>query len=371
MDSLNGVVKTAVTFKYGDISPYQRLPPQLVIPSAGTHLYSHGIVLFPPLKGAKRPFYYHPLFIYTMELIYFTRSLVSLLIPEMNREYFIYSGDYMYFIRAKTHINIAATQYMLVGMSILTLNSIRYYYNQKPEFIECYDFLAGKCTPIRAGLRNEKYINGLVVRSKAIFKVTQFNTRLVFVVSFIMSIFPLVVNSTSSQIFIFALPWSLVFAVSSFYTFSSFFWNIAYFYILCHLMKYRLRETCDRAVRAVQFPRQFRQTSQFVMQKQIMVVSEKVRLYNSTYWASILFLIVFFMSTFNNVVLYAALFVPMNLIVQISLFYANGLSILAIFFLLNTASVVYHESNRARDGLSSMYVSLHQSLAYRSLYKVS
>ena len=369
MDSLNGVVKTALIVKYGEVNPYQRLPKQLVIPLAGSHLYSHGIVLF-PCKGAIRPFYYHPLFIYTMELIYFTRSLVSLLIPERNREYFIYSGDYMFFIRAKTHINVAATQYMLVGMSILTLNAARYYVKQKPEFLECYKFLAGKCTPVKAGLRNGKHINGLVVRSKAIFNMTQFNTRLVFVVSFVMSIFPLMVNSSSTQTLLFGLPWSIVFAISSFYTFSAYFWNIAYFYILCHLIKYRLRETGDRACRAVQFPSQFRQTSQYVMEKQVMDVSDKVRLYNSTYWASILFFIVFFMSTFLNVVLFAALFAPMSWIVQTSLFYAAGLSVLAIFFLLNTASVVYHESNNVRASLGRMYVALHGSLGYRALFKV-
>src|SRR5699024_4047759 len=151
-----------------------------------------------------------------------------LLVSDSNRQYFVYAGDYMFFFHSKIHINLAAINYMMTGISILTLNFVRYYIDQKPEFLECYDFLSGKVTPARAGLRNGKSILILVLKSKALLNITNFNTSLVFVVSFVLSILPLISNLTSSEVILFGLPWSLVFAIASFYTFSWYSWNMVY-----------------------------------------------------------------------------------------------------------------------------------------------
>ena len=91
------------------IKPNEPLPPELVVPSAGVQFYKYGLIFFrDPL--VKRKFYFNPYFIFFVEMIYFIRSLISLMVPNSNRQYFVYSGDYMFFIQAKTHINVAATQ---------------------------------------------------------------------------------------------------------------------------------------------------------------------------------------------------------------------------------------------------------------------
>lgn len=107
------------------IKPDAILPPRLQVPSAGTHFYMYGLFFFRDPK-IKRKFYYNPFFIFFMEFLYLSRSLFSLHVPDNDRQYFVYLGDYMYFIRAKTHINIAATQYMSLGMCILIMNLLNY-----------------------------------------------------------------------------------------------------------------------------------------------------------------------------------------------------------------------------------------------------
>lgn len=66
--------------------------------------------------------------------------------------------------------------------------------------------------------------------------------------------------------------------------------------------------------------------------------------------------------------MYTALFVDMNIVVKISLVYATLLSSSAIFFVLNTASVVYHESTRIQ---LIFYSVTKRAYSASSLVKVS
>lgn len=368
----NKPIRAAEVDNEDHIDPDKKIPNKLVILSAGTHLYSYGIILF-PCANKKRFLFYHPNWILFMEVLYFSRSLASLFVPNTNRQYFIYSGDYMYFIHAKTHINIAATQYMMIGISLLIMSFIRYARNNYPVFLRSYDFLAGKNTPSEAGLRNEKYILDLINKARRLINITNMNTHLVCIVSFTMSILPLVTaNRVMKDILFYSIPWSLVFAISSYYTFSSYFWHMAYFYILCHLNKYRVKEMNDFAIKINKHPKTLSKVGVNYLRRNYKSIAHDVKLYNDTYWSKVLFLIIVSLATFNNSVLYSAMFVDMQLVVTVSLYYANCLSMMAIFFVLNTASIVYQESTRSRLLMNSLYVSvsMHKTLDYRSRFKV-
>ncbi|OTF71111.1 hypothetical protein BLA29_012310, partial [Euroglyphus maynei] len=71
----------------------------------------------------------------------------------------------------------------------------------------------------------------------------------------------------------------------------------------------------------------------------------------------VIFVTVTLIGTFTNVVLYTAIFVPVDLTIRITLFYAVLLSTSAIYFLLNTASSVYNEAVVTRKVLNKLYVS--------------
>lgn len=350
------------------------LPKHLLIPIVGhAHLYQIGLTFFPPEENIERPFYFNPYFRLFMELLYLGRSCVSLFVDDIpkNRNYFVTTGDYMFFIKAKSHINIAATQYMLIGVSILLSNLIRYSFNTYPTFFVVFEFLSGKRTPAQVGFRRRDNVMALVTKSHAALKLVRFSNNLVFVVSFILSFLPATLHFTLTELLFFGLPWSIIFAVSSFYTFSTYFWNLAYFYILCHFIKIQLRETNDLAATMVMQKKRYnRQVNIVYLQTQYANIINRVRSYNSTYFSTYLFLVITFLSTFNNTILYTALYVDLNIVIRVSLFYACVNSCSAVFFVLNTASVVYTESERTRNILNSIYVSAHRVFSYRQLYKV-
>lgn len=351
------------------------LPRGLLIPTAGhAHLYQIGLTFFPPEEAIERSFLFNPFFRLFMELLYLGRSCASLFVVNTrgNHDYFVKAGDYMYFIRAKTHINIAATQYMMIGISIMVCNYIRYRFNTYPTFFVVYDFLSGKRTPAQCGFRRRENVIGLVAKAHAALKLVRLSNWLVFYVSFVLSFLPSALHYTWLELLFYGLPWSIVFAVSSFYTFSTYFWNLAYFYILCHFIKIQLRETNElAATMVVQKKRHNRQVNIAFLQTQYLNIINHVRSYNTTYWSTYLFLVVTFLSTFNNTILYTALYVDLNIVIQMSLFYACLNSCSAVFFVLNTASVVYTEFERSRNIANSIYVDGHRVFSYRQLYKVN
>jgi len=85
------------------IKPNALLPKSLQVPTAGTHFYKYGLIFFSDPE-IERKLHYNPYFILFMEMLYFTRSFVSLMNHESKRQYFVYAGDYMYFIRAKVSV---------------------------------------------------------------------------------------------------------------------------------------------------------------------------------------------------------------------------------------------------------------------------
>ena len=356
------------------------LPPELIISKISVHYYLYGLTFFNDdnLKRGCRSRIFNPYFILWMELLYLLRSIIMLFVDDtdqLNRSIFVQAGDFYFFIGAKNHINIAASQYMLTGLTTLLLNFYRFKRNHGPEFLKSLEFLSGNDTPAHCGMKNGVYVKNLIISSKSILKLANSNTRLVFIVSFILSFVPLAMNCNSTEMLRYGIPWSIIFAISSYFTFSSNFFNMAFFFIVCHYIKFRIREVSDSGKKGFHNLKYLSSTFGLSwMHKQYVSIVNQAIVFNGNYWASVLFIIVFFLSTFNNVVLYTAMYSSsLNISIRIILFYANINSCIAIYFLLNTASIVHFESHRCRLTYSSLYASnvFHtKSIKFRSLYKL-
>ena len=237
---------------------------------------------------------------------------------------------------------------MSLGIAILILNYKNYHHGVLPTFLKPIEFLAGKCSPIACGLHKPQFILRLARKTYWAIRLTEINTKVVCFVSFVLSFVPALINFGPMEIILFGLPWSIVFAVSSYYTFSSYFWNLVYFYILCHHIKYQIRET-NLATISLHHHKGLLKAFRFKqLEQQYVAISNEVNQFNNSYWCKYLFIVIVLLSTFNNTVLYTALFVKMNIVVKVSVFYATAISSGAIFFVLNTASVVYHQSSRTQ-----------------------
>mgnify|MGYP006970966942 FL=1 len=365
------------------INPYKMIPESLRVSNVGAHFYRYGIHIYRPScigNDYRRNWYYNPLFILFMEFVYLFRSITAFFIsaePNENRKYFIYLGDYMYCIGAKTHINLAAICDVSIGISLLLLTIYNHHRGIRPTFLYSLDFLAGRITPSTACLNDNRYIEKLLIKTRWIVNYCEFNTRAVGIVSFILSAWPLWFECTTIEFLTSGLPWSIIFAISSYFTFSAYFWNMAYFYILCNFLCYRLREINDLVVRFSHLKLKQSGIRKLVNKANLRIIrahlnriGKDIQHFNNNYYKNVILIIVTLLGTFLNVVLYTALFVPVDLTIRFSLFYAVVLATSAICFLLNTASLVYNEAGVSRKVLNKFYISQIQNHNPCTLYNV-
>jgi hypothetical protein len=330
------------------------LPSTLQIPSAGSHFYRRGLSLF-RLGGAKRHKFYNPYFVLSMNLIYFCRSFYTLLTPIENRNIFIYLGDYPYFLNAKIHLNIAATQYYLLSITPQLLNFWMYYKNIYPTYLRPFAMMSGLVTPKSIGLTKREDVQKLISRSKICFYIANLNTIAVLIVSFFLSFLPIVMKLDLKQSLIFGIPWSLLFAVSSHYTFCSHVWNLTYFYLICYYLKFKIRNINN----AIQFYTKRRNIERENL-KQILEtltsIYSEIHEYNKIYWSKFAVILLVFFVTFMNTVLFLVLFNEMHIILKLSLSYAFFLSFAIITFFLKTGSSVSYEISKSYKLLNELSI---------------
>uniref|UniRef100_A0A6P6YD64 Uncharacterized protein LOC113797235 n=1 Tax=Dermatophagoides pteronyssinus TaxID=6956 RepID=A0A6P6YD64_DERPT len=363
-----------------NFDPYKIIDETYIVRSVGTQFYSYGIHFYRPeflQPNYHRHWFYNPGCIFFVNFVYILRSIIALFIsPKLqeNRQYFIYLGDWPWCMGAKTHINIAAIFYTMMGTSILILCSIHYYRGNQPIFLHALDFLAGRCPPSNARLYDAKLVAKLLTKSSFCIHFCQLNTVTVGIVSFILSAWPLWFKCSKWEFILYGLPWSAFFGVSSSYTYSAYSWNLIYFYLICSYLRYRIREINDLVTkwtnlitnqsikRNHQPPNRQRKSITLVhidfIRKQFDNIGHDIEQYSSKYFDKILFFLIALVAIFINVVLYTSIFMPIDLTVRLSLLYSVVLAIIVIFFLLNTASSVYEESLKSLKILNKFNISL-------------
>jgi hypothetical protein len=330
------------------------LPPTLQIPSAGSHLYQRGLSLY-QLGGAKRHKFYNPYFVLSLNLIYFCRSFYALLTPIENRDIFIYLGDYPYFLNAKIHLNIAATQYYLLSITPQLLNFWMYYKNIYPTYLRPFAMMSGSVTPKSIGLTKREDIQKLISRSKICFFIANLNTIAVLIVSFFLSFLPIIMKLDLKQSLLFGIPWSLLFAVSSHYTFCSHVWNLTYFYLICQYLKFKVRNINTTIELYTKRCNIGKENLKQILETSISIHSE-IHEYNKIYWSKFAVILLVFFVTFMNTVLFLVLFNEMHIILKLSLTYAFFLSFAIITFFLKIGSSVNHEVNKSYKLLNKLSI---------------
>ena len=106
------------------------LSKDLIIASAGTHLYSFGLSLF-KMGSKPRPKIYDPRLILIVHIIYASRLIISLLSDEEKDSHiFAMIGDYSYYYKMRLHFNVAMLSYTILGIISQLINFWYYYNNQ-------------------------------------------------------------------------------------------------------------------------------------------------------------------------------------------------------------------------------------------------
>src|ERR1700743_2372639 len=110
-----------------DINVSKVLPPTLIVRTAGTHLYSIGLSLYPTSQIIGRKLLYNPIVIFIINLQFLIRFIVFSLLPEQSRNINLYLGNVAYFIGNSRMINISGINCFI----FVLLSQFVNYYNYR------------------------------------------------------------------------------------------------------------------------------------------------------------------------------------------------------------------------------------------------
>jgi hypothetical protein len=100
------------------------LPPNMIIKSAGSGLNRIGLSLF-PFGSQTRPKLNNPLLISTIISLSILKFLIQLFPPESDKNLFLMTGDWIYFLKVRYHLTISV---IVFGYFALILQLHNWYY---------------------------------------------------------------------------------------------------------------------------------------------------------------------------------------------------------------------------------------------------
>jgi hypothetical protein len=191
--------------------PNAKLMANNIIKTAGSDLYRIGLSHY-RIGYKKRRKIFNPTLNFIFSIILWMKFIMILIYRPVNKEISIMIGDFAYFLGIRVQFNLATSQSLLLSLISQILHYWQYKRNQYPTYMKPFLMLSGFVSPKRIGLTDKQYIFKLINYSKSMLNLT--NCILLFApfVIFIFTFYPLAINSGFTQLLIFSLPWSLLFA---------------------------------------------------------------------------------------------------------------------------------------------------------------
>ena len=217
------------------------LPPELVIDSAGSHLYRIGLSQF-PFGSQSRGQLHHPYIVFAIILFCFCRFAILLLIDSDDPNTFIMIGDFAYFLKVRHHYNSYASIAVLFALISLVIHHFNYRNDITPSYLNIFAMISGQIPPQSVGLTNSEDVIKLITITKTSFFIAKycFISAVPFC-SFPVSFLPLFMKSSLIETLIFVFPWSLLFFLVAHHVLNIMIWQIIYFAIICIHLKLKLR----------------------------------------------------------------------------------------------------------------------------------
>ncbi len=117
------------------LNPSKPLPSELLVTSAGSHLYRIGLSHFPNGWKSRKKFHY-PLLIALLNVIFLAKSITCLLISAENPELFILLFDFSFFMNARIHYNICVAVIIILTLISQILHYVNYKKGLKPSYLK-------------------------------------------------------------------------------------------------------------------------------------------------------------------------------------------------------------------------------------------
>jgi hypothetical protein len=352
-----------------NFDPSELLPREVLVTSAGSHLYRIGLSHFP--YGWKRKKFHYPLLITLLNVIFLAKSITSLLVSEENPELFILLFDFAYFLNSRIHINIGVTFMIILTLVSQLLHYINYKNNLKPSYLKPFDMMSGLVSPKSIGLTNEVKIYKLLKISKQLFFICDIITeKLVPILFMTINVWPMIKVCSLKQLILYIIPMNMIYNFSCYIAFSIILYQMVYFCLICYYLRIKTNE-CNNKIRNYLKNRialNNKRAKNLITE--LNSIYSEIEDYNENYWSKYLFWVWILYTTIINMFLYNAIFAKLNFLLTFISIYGSVVLISALILLINCASSVHLEVNRSYQLIYSL-ISIKRKLMFnRMLFKV-
>jgi hypothetical protein len=178
------------------------LSPNIIIESAGTHLYRIGLSLFQ--SGSKKRDIFHNLIIIFVNIsLVIIRCLVSFFLRESDEDLVIIIGDFSHFIKAKIQYNFCSIVFFLLPLISQIIHYSNYKKGINASYLKPFEMISGLISPKSIGLTNEEEIHEFVKRSKFLFIFCKICSVMSGLIGLLMYIICYLLNCSLTQTIIF------------------------------------------------------------------------------------------------------------------------------------------------------------------------
>jgi len=336
--------------------PTECLPANKILKAGDNHLYRIGLC-HSSNSNAKRSKFHNPILISIINLILLIKNITSLLLPEEDERLFIIFGDFAHFLGIRIHFNIACGLYTLLSLT----SQLIYYYNYEnginPTFLKLFKMMSGLVSPKSIGLTNREVIYNLIKISKSLFLSCAFNNEIIVpIFTFLLCFVPFIMNCSLMDSIIFGIPHSFHQSLSVYYMYNINTWQVIYFYLICRYIKIKIRELNEEINFKKEKGLKFSNVFLTRIIRSLNQIYSEINEYDTTFWSKYIFTVWFIYGSVISIALYFILFVEMDIICNIALIYAVIISIMIFLFIINTASSVNYEANKAIKLLNHIMV---------------
>jgi hypothetical protein len=340
-------ISSKVKIKYKNV-----LPSNLIIDSAGSHLYRSGLSLF---KFGDKPRYKlcNPLLIFIVLLYIIIKCFIFLLFKSNDHNFNIMIGNYPYFLGIENHINLLIIIGFIMPLIFQLINFYNYYNNIKPIYLKPFEMLSGLISPQSIGLNSTENIIKLIKLTKRLLIVEKFNKITIPIPSFYTCFIPISINSTFGQIILYAIPWSCYYGLIGYYYYNIMVYQAIYFYIICVYLKIKIKSYNNYMLTLVNNKKENNSSKITSLIESLYSIYSEINSYNNNYWAKFWFWFYFLNIVLICILLFPIIYVKLNFILNLLFIYTIITLIFIILFFINTASMICYEVNKSYKYLNS------------------
>jgi hypothetical protein len=353
-----------------NFNPTELLPPELLITSAGTHLYRIGLSHF-AYGWKRRKKFHNPILIALQNVIFMAKGIISLLLSEENPELFILLFDGLYFLNVRIHANIC-----LIFMTILTLISqllhyINYKKGLKPSYLKPFKMMSGLVSPKSIGLINKVKIYKFLKISKQLFFICDiFTEKMVPIICLIINIWPMIKVCSLKQLILYIIPMNMIYAFCGYVAYSITLYQMVYFFLICYYITIKTKE-CNNKIRYYiknRIALNDKRAKNLITE--LNSIYSEIEDYNQNYWSKYLFWVWILFATIINMFLYLAILSKVNYVLRSIFILGSFFFSFTLILIINSASSVTFEVNKSYQLIYSLILNKRRLMSNRMLFKV-